>query len=118
MPSVPESTRVNQQVNKRSIDDDVKEFFAIKNLAHFHYDIENRKPVHGRAAPGGLHFAGTLSNIDKSFDSYMGNDERTNSMRQAFGQRLNRKTGLGIRIPNDENAADFPAESPQVNMSI
>lgn len=34
VPSVPESSRVKQLSNKRSIDRDIKEFFAIKNTAH------------------------------------------------------------------------------------
>ena len=40
VPSVPESARVYQQVNKRSIDQDVKELFAMKNMAHFTYENE------------------------------------------------------------------------------
>ena len=41
IPSVPESARVHQQVNKRSIDEDIKEFFAMKNLAHFTFENES-----------------------------------------------------------------------------
>lgn len=106
---------MRQQVNKRSIDDDVKEFFAIKNLAHFQYEIESKKNFNAKGA-----FGGTISNIEKSFDSHMGNDERLSSMRQVFGKRMNRKSGLGIAIPNpnDPNVMEFAGESPQVNMTI
>ena len=107
VPSVPESTRVRQQVNKRSIDDDVKEFFAIKNLAHFQYEIESKKNFYGKGP-----FGGNISNIDKSFESHLGNEE--SSIRQVFGKRMNRKSGLGIAIPNpnDPNVVEFAGESP------
>ena len=102
VPSVPQSTRVHQQVNKRSIDDDVKEFFAIKNMAHFQYQVSVKSPAYfNNRATGGMNFPGTISNIEKSFDSHIGDGERRSSMQQVFGKRLNRKSGaLGIVIPN------------------
>ena len=122
IPSVPESARVQQQVNKRSIDEDVKEFFAMKNLAHFTYENEcfaqYISDVTQRTRAN--HFDEDISTniVNRSFDDFEMRDDQkilTTGITKAI-QNM-KKMRAGALSPNLMDL-DVSGETPQISLNL